>query len=114
MHQDKPVVWGTVTLIASDNVAYAAEITPEGTYFIPNAPPGPVKLCVTSTNPDGAARGGPAAARSSVSDQAAADRTRPPPPAAAWVGIPEKYTDPERSGLTGIVKNDTTINLDLD
>jgi hypothetical protein len=113
MRQGKPVVWGNVTLIASDNAAYAAPITPEGTYSIPNVPEGPVKLCVTSTNPDGAARGGPAAARAEIADRASSGPSRLPS-AGAWIAIPEKYSDPEQSGLIGTVKKDTTIDLNLD
>jgi hypothetical protein len=112
--QGKPIVWGNVTLIASDNAAYSGPITSQGTYSIPNVPGGPVKLCVTSTNPDGAARGGPAAERSAASDRAAAGANRSLPPAGAWIAIPDKYTDPQQSGLTGTVKGDTTIDLDLD
>jgi hypothetical protein len=113
-HKNKPVVWGTVTLIASDNKAYTGEITPEGTYSIPDVPGGPVKLCVTSPNPDaGKQRGG--AGRGGAGDvEAGGGAAGVSLPKGAWFLIPEKYADPQRSGLTGTVHNDTTIDLKLD
>jgi hypothetical protein len=108
----KAVVWGSVTLIASDNMTYAAQITPEGTYSVPNVPGGPVKICVTSPNPDTVARGGPAP-RGTASDRADAAPVAKPPDG-SWVELPEKYSDPEKSGLTGTVNGNTTIDLNLD
>src|SRR5205823_14560750 len=50
-YKGKPVVWGTVSAVASDNVQYAAPITPQGTYSIPKRPGRPVRLTVSSPNP---------------------------------------------------------------
>ncbi len=111
-HKNKPVVWGTVTIIASDNVQYAAQITPEGTYSIPNVPGGPVKISLTSPNPDGNVRGGPAATAGGAGDGGGGN-TAPAIKPGAWFAIPEKYSDPQKSGLTGTVRGDTTIDVDL-
>jgi hypothetical protein len=110
-HKGKPVIWGTVTIIGSDKIQYAGQITPEGTYTVPDVPGGPVKIAVSSPNPDGTSRGGPAAQRGG--DLAGAE---PPPPvikSGGWFPIPDKYSNPETSGLTGTVNADTVINLDL-
>jgi hypothetical protein len=37
-YKNKPVVWGSVSVIASDNIQYASQITPEGTYSIAKVP----------------------------------------------------------------------------
>jgi hypothetical protein len=114
-YRGKPVVWGTVTVIASDNVQYAAQITPEGTYSIPNVPTGPAKFAVSSPNPDGTARGGPAAANGGAGDRGSPGEGGPPnPPPGAWFALPEKYSDPLQSGLTGTVGASSTVNLDLE
>src|SRR5690242_8111846 len=62
-YKGKPVVTGTVSVIGSDGIQYAAQITPQGTYSVPDVPAGPAKFTVSSPNPDDAVRGGPAAAR---------------------------------------------------
>jgi hypothetical protein len=104
---------GTVSAIASDNIQYTASITPEGTYTIPNVPHGPVKLGVSSPNPDARARGGPAA-QASLEDADRAAAAGAPPPGRAWVEVPEKYGDPLSSGLTGTVRSAMTIDLTLE
>jgi hypothetical protein len=109
----KPVVWGTVTLIGSDGVQYAGQLTPEGTYSIPGVPGGPVKIAVSSPNPDGSSRGGPAAANAGTGDGPAPEALANRPPAGAWIRLPEKYSDPQKSGLTGTVNSDTVIDIDL-
>jgi hypothetical protein len=48
---DKPIVFGTVTAVASDNRVFTAPILPDGTYVLRNVPPGPVRLAVSSPNP---------------------------------------------------------------
>ena|SRR5262245_912624 len=113
-YRGKPVVWGTVSVIASDNVQYAAQITPEGTYSIPNVPTGPARFAVSSPNPDGTARGGPAAANGGAGDRGSPGEGGPPnPPPGAWVALPEKYNDPLQSGLTGTIGASSTVDLVL-
>ncbi len=112
-HKNKPVVWGTVTLIASDNIAYSGQITPEGTFSIANVPGGPVKIGVTSPNPDGTNRGGPAAQRGGTGDGVGGSDPAPVIKAGTWVALPEKYGDATKSGLTGTVNGDTAIDIDV-
>ncbi len=112
-YKDKPVVWGTVTLIASDKMSYSGEISSDGTYSIPKVPGGPVKLCVTSPNPDTKKKEGAVPANHGGHDGPGADPTRPLPPPGAWRRIPEKYDDPQKSGLIGTVNSDTVIDLPL-
>src|SRR5262249_45736144 len=107
-------------LIASDNMSYSSSITPEGAYSIPNVPGGPVKLCVTSPNPDAGRKSGGPAPKGGVGDAGGGSGGGAAPPAppllpkGAWVQIPAKYADPNTSGLTGTVNRDTTIDLKVD
>ncbi|MCZ2342783.1 MAG: carboxypeptidase-like regulatory domain-containing protein [Bacteroidales bacterium] len=48
----KPVLWGTVTVIGSDNRPRTATIRPDGTYEVRGLPPGPVRVAVQSANPN--------------------------------------------------------------
>lgn len=112
-YQGKPVVWGTVSVIASDNIQYPGEITPEGTYSIPNVPRGPVTFCVTSPNPQPIMQIGFPEAQGGEGDQTPSVPDQPPPPPGSWFPIPEKYGDPRQSGLTGVVRSATVIDLHL-
>src|SRR5262245_32889412 len=114
-YRGKPVTMGHVTMIGSDNVQYVGDITSEGTYSIPHVPGGPVKITVSSPNPNIAQRAraigpGPRGGAGDLEEAA------PPPPTAptGWVEIPPEFADPEQSGLTGTVKSATIINLDLE
>lgn len=66
----RPVVYGTVTVVASDDRVYTAPIRADGTYRIPAVPPGPVRVAVSSPNP-----------RSIVEQVGAAESAAGPPPA---------------------------------
>src|SRR5437867_3499718 len=61
-YKSKPVVWGTVSVIASDELQYGGLITSEGTYAIAGVPGGPARLLVSSPKPgtEAGARGNPA------------------------------------------------------
>jgi hypothetical protein len=112
-HKGKPVVWGTVSVFASDDVQYAGQLTPEGTYSIPDVPSGQVRITVSSPNPDGTGRGGPAAANGGLGDSPGPEAAATRPPPGIWFPIPAKYSEPSRSGLTGTVRGNTVIDLDL-
>jgi hypothetical protein len=117
-YQGKPVVWGSVTLIGSDNVQYVGDITPEGTYSVANVPTGPVKLGVSSPNPNAGERrpkrGGPGTSELG-GDRTSAPGEKPKPAPGKWFEIPMKFADPTTSGLTGEVKSssETTVDLEL-
>ena len=49
--QGKPVVFGTVTVITSDHRTHSVPIKPDGTYVLKGVPRGPVKVAVSSPNP---------------------------------------------------------------
>jgi hypothetical protein len=121
-HKGKPVVWGTITMIASDNIPYSGSLNPDGTYSIVGVRGGPVKIGVMSPNPDGATRGStpvggrPGAGAAGDLGGKAAAPAQPAvalPAPGAWFALPDKYADPLQSGLTGTVQGDTVLNVDL-
>jgi hypothetical protein len=112
-HKGKPVASGSVTLIASDNLAYGTMISADGTYSIPNVPAGPVKIAVVSPNPGAATRG--TAMKGSGIDDASGGPDLAAPAAGGWFEIPEKYADHQSSGLTATVRSPVTmIDLNLE
>lgn len=112
-YQGRPVVWGRVTLIASDHMPYRTTIGLDGSFSIPNVPCGPIQIGVDSLDPDFVAQLKP-------DEQADLDEFRrkagvvlpPKPPKGAWFPIPLKYENPTTSPLTGEV-GPGRVNLDL-
>lgn len=116
-YQGKPVVFGTVLIIGADGIPKSGPIQPDGSFQARGIKVGPAKVTVSSPTPPGVGasakkgRGGrddpdertPADAGSSVS----------PEVAKAWVPLPQKYADPEKSGLTADIGSGQPINLDL-
>ena len=133
----KPVSWGTVTAVGSDNRVYSAPIQLDGSYRLSGLPRGtPVRISVSSPNPT------PSSAPPApvVRPAPPADGTRPPPlkaekrptygveatlpppntpvpqnvPAPGqWYPIDGKYANPGTSGLSatpGGGKHDITVD----
>lgn len=116
--QGKPVVYGTVVLIGADGLPRSGQIQPDGTFTVPGVAVGTAKAAVSSPPPPGAepakkaARGG----RDAEDDE----RAPPPPPAPVdpavvkgWFPLPEKYGDPDKSGLTVQVGSGQPADFDL-
>lgn len=94
-YQGKPVVYGTVTVMAADGSIHQIGINPDGTYSIDRVPVGPATVSVSSPDPAPSAR----AKQLGESDS----RPRPGPPAVpagAWFPLPAKFANPATSGLT--------------
>jgi len=96
-YQGKPVCSGSVQAIGSDGSALSLAIAEDGTYFIPKLPAGTVKLAVTSPDPNVTPR-----------PNKLNKNPKPPPKNTSWFPIPEKYADPEKSGITTTIDN--TVN----
>jgi|SRR5262245_37471704 len=114
-HNGKSVVYGSVTLIASDGIIYSGEIKEDGTFAIPGVPAGEAKIGVLSPNPKP-----PETAKATAKDDpggfSRGDRRGPPPPESivkAWFPIPARYGDPMTSGLTEKVTAGQPLNINL-
>jgi hypothetical protein len=102
-YKDAPLKGGNVTFVAADKQSYLAEILEDGSYEVEKLPPGEVKIAVETT--------------SLRPPNANVLRNKPPadaggsykPPdyearAKRFVAIPERYSDPDHSGLMYTVK----------
>ena len=115
-YRGRPVVYGTVSIIAADQMTYYATIQTDGTFAVPGIPAGPARLGVYSPDPYFEPPIPPAMkARYAEAQRAAGGPVLPKPPKGQWVRLPPKYTDPVSSGLTAEVSAPaTTIDLRLD
>ena len=115
-YKGKSLASGSVSVIASDNIQYVSAIAPDGTYSIANVPTGPARFTVTSPNPGDTLQAnlkrGPSRGVGDLDSQPAPP-PQPAPGPGGWFSIPDKYGDPDQSGLTGTVGSPKT-NIDLE
>lgn len=122
-YQGRTVVWGNVSVIASDNISYTAPIGLDGTFKFDKIPVGPCKIGLNSPSPEGAitnstdplAGGGVAEGTKeahSFGGRVPQD-TRPKPPPGAWFEISNQYMDPLTSGLTGEIKTGQPLDINV-
>lgn len=118
----RPVVFGTVTVVASDDRVYTTPIRPDGTYRIRSVPPGPVRVAVSSPNPmpiveqvaDAAAANppptaerGPRSAAAAGTGNGAATSTGPKAAAAGAGGAAAAKGDPAAGQVSVAAPNGT-------
>jgi hypothetical protein len=111
-YKGKPVAYGTVNVIASDQMTYYGVIHADGTYAIQSVPTGPIRLGVYSPDPYFEPPVPPAvkAAMAKAREKAEAEgKGLPRPPKGVWVQLPAKYADPVTSDLTGDVTAPTSV-----
>jgi hypothetical protein len=90
-YQGKALPSGQVTFFGADKQVIGGSSITEGKYKVPQVPPGPVKITVTTTPPP-----------SPMVKNAPRPEGMPPP--LDSIAIPPKYGNPEQSGLTYEVK----------
>jgi hypothetical protein len=103
--QGKPLVYGTVLLIGSDNKSVQAPIQKDGQYDASGLAPGEIKVAVNSPNPKGVGR-----------FTGWRDEKKKPPPfeVPGWFEIPGKYGDVKTSGLTYTIQGGSNpIDIEL-
>ena len=95
-YKDKPVQGGTVTFLVSGKHSASSPIGEDGSYSIEKVPVGPAKISIVPPVPAGPGGGGPMMDPSKfgggVEKPAAQPKTKP-------LNLPEKYKNPEKSGL---------------
>jgi hypothetical protein len=103
----KPLICGMINLVGPKGETAAGAIEADGTFFVPNAPTGLVKVGVISEKP--------------VVFKAVVKEGAPAPPIPAgpdvnkWFPIDAKYADPKTSGKEITLKSGTNaIDIDLE
>lgn len=114
-YRGRPVVSGSVVVIASDQMPYYGTIQTDGSFTVRQVPVGPVRLGVHSPDPYYEPPAPPEVkADLEARRQKAGIELPPKPPKGAWFKIPSRYGEPSQSGLTGEVKAPAcTINCSL-
>jgi hypothetical protein len=101
-YQGKPVVYGTVGLVAPGQPVRTATLTPEGRYTL-SAPQGDYKVSISSPPPPGVAFKNLASKPTEAEDQdkksSETAAAVPPDVVKAWIDLPQKYNDPNQSGI---------------
>ena len=112
-YKGKPVTSGTVSVVQRDGLSAAGAIGPDGRYAVTGAVAGPGKVGVHSPDPRETADAG---RRDRAADMAATAKFDPRESAAkdkarakgagdsTWRKLPDKYFDPEKSGLSYVLK----------
>lgn len=112
-YKGEPLPWGSVVIYGADGKVESGRISPDGAYAVHKAPVGDVKMAVIVSDPS------PRKASEMQLGAGAKKRTMRPPgipdvPAIKFVPIPDRYKEPDQSGLNFTLKSGAqTIDLDL-
>lgn len=109
-YQGKPVVFGTVLVLDSDQHIHQGNIEPDGSFTIHDIRRGEIRIAVSSPDPTTPLLEKP----ESKAQNDPAESHRRAELKTKWFPIPEKYGNPEQSGLTATVKGgENSHNIDL-
>ncbi|MFO0844364.1 MAG: hypothetical protein U0797_18540 [Gemmataceae bacterium] len=111
----KPVLWGTVKLVAGDGVIYSGPINDDGTFTIEGVPIGPAKVGVSSPRPEAAPKGTGGGLKTGLDSPQRGPTGRPVSEAAlkGWFPIDVKYSEVSSSGLVVDVVRGKDLVIDL-
>jgi hypothetical protein len=112
-YKGAPLKGGNVYFTTADNKTEMSQIDEDGSYTIPQVPPGPVKISVETASLK------KTGSRKSYGPKDIAPGTyTPPDPTEAkrrYVEIPARYEDPQQSGLTyTVTRGSQTHDINLD
>jgi hypothetical protein len=115
-YQGEPVTSGYVVFYGADGRTDSGRLDGDGHYIVSKVPVGDVKVTVLTTDPT---RKPPSGGLSKAKQRSkepleGAPKLDGPAPAGKFVAIPERYKDPDQSGLNFTVKSGSqTIDLEL-
>jgi hypothetical protein len=100
-YRDKPVPGGTIFFLTEGKGTFESKIQPDGKYTVENVPAGTVKIYLETESIRPAPRPKmPKPPKDQVPPGAEDNPVYGAPAANRYVKIPDKYTSPEKSGLT--------------
>lgn len=110
-YQGRPITYGSVIFLRSDNSAFTAAIKPDGSYLVEGIPPGNASIAVISRNPAlGRSAVHPPKPNSAGKPEAALQETA----VQGWFPLPHNYEDAKSSGLTcDITKGQVIHDIEL-
>ena len=115
LYRGEPLTSGAVIFHGADGRIESGNIDHLGNYVIARAPAGPVKVAVVAGGGESASEGGKAGGKFEKPSPKHPGAGSAPPAPNRKVLIPEKYRNPDQSGLTYTVTPGTqTFNLNLD
>lgn len=111
--QGKPVVMGTIVVLANDGKLRAVPIAADGSYEVAGVPQGRVQLGVISRDP--AKLQERYFKLAATTDRLANDDRHAPPPTSRknWIPVPKQYEDPQYSGLATTLKGEAKFDIEL-
>jgi hypothetical protein len=110
----KPVTVGAVVVLAADGSILSAPISADGSYRFSGVPQGRARVGVISRDPD-------KTKKRHVEILVASDRltgddrfnVAAPTSPGNWRGLPEKFSDPQFSGLETVVRKSAAFDIEL-
>lgn len=97
-YQGKPVTSGSVILVGPDGVAGVGNIEEDGKYAVNGITAGTIKVGVSSPSPSQSKPSRAAARQPNPGGRGPAPAPNPRPDP-KWFPIPDKFSDPEKSGV---------------
>lgn len=101
LSKGKPLAFGIVNLVGPKGESAAGAIEADGTFTVPHAPTGLVKVGVVSEKP--------IVFKAVVKEGMPAPPSQPGPDVSKWFPIDAKYADPSTSGKQVTLKSGTNV-----
>lgn len=114
-YNGKPVVFGTVVMVGANGVPVNGPIQPDGSFTVSGVPVGTVKVSVNSPPPPGANVKNTNRGRDGEEEKRGGGDEKPASPEVIknWFVLPDKFGDPNKSGVTVTVTKGQPVTIEL-